>query len=215
MHKDLMFSSLNQTVQRKFACPYRINQPQKYRSSNRDWRSCALTPLENVARVKGHLYRHHMIYPCQRCKEVFKNQQAISDSITNEIVEKLKSKKKSHRRGDGRRPLAEHLLAALPDAPAPSPYFELPSDRSELEEYEEYCHRELPLVVRAAIEEVVSRETQPLKEHLIAQLDSIIRIVQDRVSANYRSAIANVSCKALIDEALYATAPITAPAYVG
>ncbi|KAK0120331.1 hypothetical protein ONS95_011737 [Cadophora gregata] len=98
----------------KFACPYRKNQPHKYKSRHRQWRSCALTPLENVARVKGHLYRHHMIYPCQRCKEVFESQEAvglhltrvqgcdlqdvqIGDGVTNEIVEQLKSKKKSHR----------------------------------------------------------------------------------------------------------------------
>ena len=37
---------------RKFACPYRKHSPHKYRASNRKWRSCALTPLDSVARVK-------------------------------------------------------------------------------------------------------------------------------------------------------------------
>ena len=40
------------SARQKFACPYRKNQPRKYRSNNRQWRSCALTPLESVARVK-------------------------------------------------------------------------------------------------------------------------------------------------------------------
>jgi len=55
-----------------------------------------------------------MIYPCQRCKAVFKSQEDvglhltriqgcelreahIGDGVTNEMVEQLKSKKKSHR----------------------------------------------------------------------------------------------------------------------
>ena len=63
----------------KFACPYRKYDPRKYCVQN--WRPCALTPLENVARVKfvstpsqarfstnlthcrAHLYRHHRIFP--------------------------------------------------------------------------------------------------------------------------------------------------------
>jgi hypothetical protein len=34
----------------KFACPYRKHNPRKYYV--RDWRPCALTPLDTVARVK-------------------------------------------------------------------------------------------------------------------------------------------------------------------
>jgi hypothetical protein len=36
----------------KFACPYRKKNPQKYNPSVRHWRSCALTPLSDVSRVK-------------------------------------------------------------------------------------------------------------------------------------------------------------------
>jgi ATP-dependent helicase/DNAse subunit B len=89
-----------------------------------------LTPLETVARVKyiivflrlfssylltlhrGHLYRHHRIFPCQRCKALFKDQEAVNshliqpkgcelkdiqhaDGVTAETVEKLRSKKKA------------------------------------------------------------------------------------------------------------------------
>jgi hypothetical protein len=35
----------------KFACPYRKNNPRKYCVQS-NWRPCALTPLETVARVK-------------------------------------------------------------------------------------------------------------------------------------------------------------------
>jgi hypothetical protein len=40
----------NQEDNSKFACPYRKRNPRKY--CVRDWRTCALTPLETVARVK-------------------------------------------------------------------------------------------------------------------------------------------------------------------
>lgn len=40
----------NEKENRKFACPYRKHDPRKY--SIQHWRSCALTPLETVARVK-------------------------------------------------------------------------------------------------------------------------------------------------------------------
>jgi len=36
----------------KFACPYRKQNPRKYNPSVRHWRSCALTPLSDVSRVK-------------------------------------------------------------------------------------------------------------------------------------------------------------------
>ncbi|KAH7410552.1 hypothetical protein BKA64DRAFT_357404 [Cadophora sp. MPI-SDFR-AT-0126] len=69
--------------------------------------------------------------------------------------------------------------------------FEILDDSSELEEYSEYCRRELPLVVRAAIEEIARSEVEPLEERLMGQLDNIIRRAQDRVFANYRSAVAD------------------------
>jgi len=36
----------------KFACPYRKHDPRKYCHQVRCWRSCALTPLDTIARVK-------------------------------------------------------------------------------------------------------------------------------------------------------------------
>jgi hypothetical protein len=39
------------TEQSKFSCPYRKYSPRKYSVAS-NWRSCALTPLESVARVK-------------------------------------------------------------------------------------------------------------------------------------------------------------------
>jgi hypothetical protein len=40
----------NQDDDAKYACPYRKRNPRKY--CVQTWRSCALTPLESIARVK-------------------------------------------------------------------------------------------------------------------------------------------------------------------
>jgi hypothetical protein len=65
--------------------------------------------------------------------------------------------------------------------------FEQPNDSTELEEYEEYCRQELPRVVRAMVEEIVNRETQPMEDRLISQLEGIIRNAQHQVYASYKS----------------------------
>jgi hypothetical protein len=50
--KKLLSLPISLDDRSKFACPYRKNNPLKYRSNNKTWRSCALTPLEKIARVK-------------------------------------------------------------------------------------------------------------------------------------------------------------------
>jgi hypothetical protein len=80
----------------KFACPYRKHNPRTYCIGS--WRSCALTPLKTVARVKfvpvvlllvfrcqfncrAHLYRYHKVSQCQRCKVVFETQEKLDAHI--------------------------------------------------------------------------------------------------------------------------------------
>ena len=48
--RALLHSLQSQDDSAKFACPYRKRDPQTYCLQH--WRSCALTPLETVARVK-------------------------------------------------------------------------------------------------------------------------------------------------------------------
>jgi hypothetical protein len=48
--RPLLFPPMKEDDNTKFACPYRKHNPQKY--GVQYWRSCALTPLETVARVK-------------------------------------------------------------------------------------------------------------------------------------------------------------------
>jgi hypothetical protein len=137
----------------KFACPFRKNNPGKY--SVREWRSCALTPLETVARVKyestvaslsnlllmtcrSHLYRHHRIFPCQRCRALFPSQEkvdnhlkelepcplreaALGDGITSDIVDKLKSRKKSDKNQKESERWVEIYKLLFPHAMVPDP----------------------------------------------------------------------------------------------
>lgn len=66
----------------------------------------------------------------------------------------------------------------------------LSPDSRELGDYEEYCRRELPRRVRAALEEIVHNESQPIEESIRNQLMNIIRDCQDRVFSSYRSSSA-------------------------
>ncbi|KAH9210188.1 hypothetical protein DL95DRAFT_413234 [Leptodontidium sp. 2 PMI_412] len=196
----------------KFACPYRKRDPRKY--CVKYWKACALTPQDTVARVKGHLYRHHRIFPCQRCKALFKDQDAVNlhlmeqdvcerrdvehvDGVTTEIFEKLRSKKKTQRDQTEADRWKDIYKLLFPNEMIPSPYFEevqediiLSPDSRELAGYEEHCRRELPRRVRAALEEIVNTESQPMEESIRNQLMSIIRDCQDRVFSSYRSSSA-------------------------
>ncbi|PMD47741.1 hypothetical protein L207DRAFT_576502 [Hyaloscypha variabilis F] len=214
--RPIKFSSppQNEDDNNKFACPYRKRDPRKYCIQH--WRSCALTPLETIARVKGHLYRHHRIFPCQRCKQLFKDQDEVNshlnepkacehtdaahaDGVTAEIVEKLRSKKIAQRTELERWQDIYKLL--FPEEMIPSPYFEavqediiLSLDSRELAEYEEYCRRELPRDFSAALEEIVDNQSQPIEESIRNQLMTIIRDCQDRVFSRYRSSTSTVAC---------------------
>jgi hypothetical protein len=64
----------------------------------------------------------------------------------------------------------------------------LSPDSRELANYEEYCRRELPRDFRAALEEIVHNESQPIEESIRNRLMNIIRDCQDRVFLRYRSA---------------------------
>jgi hypothetical protein len=60
-------------------------------------------------------------------------------------------------------------------------------DSRALADYEEYCRRELPRDFRAALEEIVHNESQPIEESIRSQLMNIIRDCQDRVFSRYRA----------------------------
>jgi len=143
--------SLQRSV--KFSCPYRKNDPRTYCA--RDWHSCALTPLDTIARVKfvlsprrysmeltrynrAHLYRHHRIYQCQRCKASFANQHVLdrhiislqgcqpnlinlAQGVTEGIEKKLRCRKKAHRNQTEAERWIEIYQILFPTALVPSP----------------------------------------------------------------------------------------------
>jgi hypothetical protein len=151
--RPLLFPPMKEGDNTKFACPYRKHDPQKY--CVQYWRSCALTPLETVARVKyvtpleiyntylriccrEHLYKHHRIFPCQRCKVLFQDQHEVdqhlkqpkgcelveidqADGVTSEIVERLRSRKKAYKGQTEEERWEEIYKLLFPDEIAPSP----------------------------------------------------------------------------------------------
>ncbi|PMD50679.1 uncharacterized protein K444DRAFT_274932 [Hyaloscypha bicolor E] len=192
----------------KFACPYRKRDPRKYCVQH--WRSCALTPLDTVARVKAHLYKYHRIFPCQRCQKLFKDPDAVTlhaqtpegcevrhiehtDGVTPKIAEKLRSKKKARDQTEAERWRDIYELL-FPNEMTPSPYFEtvqedtaLSPDSRQLADYDEYYRRELPRAVRAALEESIQNQSQPIEENLRNRFMDIVRDCQDLISTRYRS----------------------------
>ena len=136
----------------KFACPHRKHGPRKY--TIRSWRVCALTPLDSVSRStsmhwamrvnmllmchRGHLYRHHQVFQCQRCKDVFQNQEDLdghfvavtscelrltkpTEGITNTLEKQLRSRKKVCRDETEEERWKGIYERLFPMEPAPSP----------------------------------------------------------------------------------------------
>jgi hypothetical protein len=83
------------------------------------------------------------------------------------------------------------LLNLISDFEAVQEETVLSPDSRELEDYEEYCRRELPRTFRAALEETVHNQLQPMEESIRNQLMNLIRDCQDRVFSRYRSSSTN------------------------
>ncbi|CAG8955158.1 hypothetical protein HYFRA_00007174 [Hymenoscyphus fraxineus] len=195
----------------KFACPYRKHNPRTYCHRFRRWRCCALSPLDTIARVKGHLYRYHRISQCPRCKTLHAgpddleqhtlavkscelNHEPPAEGITDSIEKKLKSRKKAHRAQSQAERWQELYRILFPGEEVPSPYYETTRDdiicspeSEELASYEEYSRRELPRFFQSALETAIATEAQPIEERLRSQLVGMIQDCQDRVFATYKA----------------------------
>ncbi|KAG4432083.1 hypothetical protein IFR05_012437 [Cadophora sp. M221] len=201
-HKRKRVSTV-ETARRNFACPYRKHDPHKYNVT--EWHTCSSTPFGGIARVKEHLYRRHCIIHCPRCNLIFntkseqqthvsnptackKSPEPIIDGITEDVMRQLR---KRHPGQSQESRWVEIWKLLFPSVPAPSPYFEPPTIKSndrELEDYEAYLRLELPRVFRSAVETAVNGALQPNEENLRAQLLSLIRDAQDEVFSQYRAA---------------------------
>ncbi|EHK98534.1 hypothetical protein M7I_5618 [Glarea lozoyensis 74030] len=195
-----------------FACPYRKHNPQTYHTRNRAWRTCALNSFENIARLKGHLYRHHRIFQCPRCKGLFPNKveldahfisiegcelntRELQEGINDDTEKRLRSRKKAHRDQTEAERWVEIYGVLFPNETVPTPYFEeietepTNSPHShDLSNYEEYSRTELPRIFRSALEESIAREAQPIEERLRSQLVGLIRECQDRLRRSRQEA---------------------------
>ncbi|KAF4631944.1 hypothetical protein G7Y89_g6186 [Cudoniella acicularis] len=194
----------------KFACPYRKHNPQKY--CVQDWRTCALTPHSDAARVKQHLYRIHRIHQCPRCKCIFKLQEDLEqhvvaiqgcevstrepvDGITSKIKDLLQDTKGEYRRQSEADRWRGIYRLLFPNEEVPNPYFEpvlenqdsvsLSPDREVLD-FQEYMRREVPQIFRSALETVVNSETQLIEESLRDRLMNLIEESQNLAITSYR-----------------------------
>ena len=87
---------------------------------------------------RGHLYRHHRIFPCPRCKVLFESQEEVTlhigkpegcefreskqeDGITSEVVERLRCKKKTRKGQSEEESWAEIYQLIFPGEDVPSP----------------------------------------------------------------------------------------------
>jgi uncharacterized C2H2 Zn-finger protein len=90
----------------------------------------------NVGR--GHLYRHHRIFPCPRCKVLFESQEEVTlhlgkpegcefreskqeDGVTSEMVERLRCKKKTRKGQSEEESWVEIYQYIFPGESVPSP----------------------------------------------------------------------------------------------
>ncbi|EPE27971.1 C2H2 and C2HC zinc finger [Glarea lozoyensis ATCC 20868] len=212
----------------KFACPYRKRNPRKY-SVAAGWRTCCLTPSESIARLKQHLYRHHRIYPCERCKQLFsgdvqashhlqnaeceRNDSELPEGLTLSMERQLKKRKKSFKgQTDGEiwEEIFRTLFQLSPDDEVPSPYFvDIENFPREVPSYEEYSRRELPRVFRAALEAAVC--TPQLRD----QLHMLIEDCQNHVSSAFYASpgsITSTPALAMADTQTPMTEPSPFPA---
>ncbi|KAH8751437.1 hypothetical protein BGZ57DRAFT_735818, partial [Hyaloscypha finlandica] len=183
-----------------FACPYRKHNPRKY--CVRDWRTCALTPHKTVARVKGHLYKYHTIYQCQRCKSLLKSDAELNshietskdchptiappvDGITRNIKVVLQCKRKAFPgQTEAERWKKIYTILFPDDEEVPDPYFEQVQDKAESRSFspdsthlincEEFIRHVVPRFVRSTIESELNDGMQPIEERLKAQLPGIV-----------------------------------------
>jgi hypothetical protein len=126
----------------RFACPFRKYSPQKYNMHHPNWKACAISSFESVARTKEHLYRKHKApIQCVRCWIFFQTQDDLDihiaakvicalrvgqpvEGITPAMVLKLKSRKKSSMDQTEEARWGRMYKTLFPNAETPSPFFE-------------------------------------------------------------------------------------------
>ncbi|KAK3293570.1 uncharacterized protein B0H64DRAFT_404907 [Chaetomium fimeti] len=181
-----------------FACPFCKHDPAKYKKT----KTCCGPGWEDVHRVKEHVYRRHSLKNfCPRCfdhfdkPELLKNHQRAdvpcklreksSDAITEEQEKQLRTRAKPHASEEDK--WKEMYRAIFPGEKVPSPYYDSENDAASkaaksqfqnLDECKEYLRRELPRVVRTAMEQYVNKLFEDIQEKANQKTAEIIRDVE-------------------------------------
>jgi hypothetical protein len=184
--------------EKTFACPFCKHDPAKYKKT----KTCCGPGWEDVHRVKEHVYRRHSLKNfCPRCfdhfdkPELLKNHQRAdvpcklreksSDAITEEQEKQLRTRAKPHSSEEDK--WKEMYRVIFPGEKVPSPYYDSEGETSSkpaksqfqnLDECKEYLRRELPRVVRSAMEQYVNKLFEDIQEKANQKTAEIIRDVE-------------------------------------
>ncbi|KXX77821.1 hypothetical protein MMYC01_206964 [Madurella mycetomatis] len=183
---------------RKFACPFCKHNPAKYKNV----RTCSGPGWDDVHRVKEHVYRNHFMKNfCPRCFEHFENADALKnhqraeipckvkqqpwDTITEDQEKQLRARAKAHCSEETR--WEEMYRIIFPGEHVPSPYYDSDAETSSsamysrfqsTEECKEFLRKELPRLVRPAMEEYVNGLFEELQAKVNQKTAEIIRDVE-------------------------------------
>ncbi|KAK3949719.1 hypothetical protein QBC32DRAFT_219049 [Pseudoneurospora amorphoporcata] len=189
---------------KRFACPFRKHNPEKY---NRvDYDICANKDWPTIPRLKEHLYRRHYKIHCQRCKQTFSDARQLTihemapeacelldikppGDITTSQERQLKSRKHTHRRQSDEEKWREIYRLLFPNDIVPSPYPEYAEDfqpmgaesRNVLE-FQHYLLTEMPRLFTQAAYEYAG---QHIQDQVLLRVDDVNKIIEDTLQQAY------------------------------
>ncbi|KAK3388604.1 hypothetical protein B0T20DRAFT_98842 [Sordaria brevicollis] len=191
-------------MSKRFACPFRKHNPEKY---NRvDYDICANKDWPTIPRLKEHLYRRHYKIHCQRCKQTFSDARQLTihemapeacelldikppGDITTSQERQLKSRKHTHRRQSDEEKWREIYRLLFPNHIVPSPYPEYAEDfqpmgaesRNVLE-FQHYLLTEMPRLFTQAAYEYAG---QHIQDQVVLRIDDVNKIIEDTLQQAY------------------------------
>ncbi|KAG7408240.1 hypothetical protein Forpe1208_v012202 [Fusarium oxysporum f. sp. rapae] len=152
-----------------FACPYFKHNPSKY--VQRKWKSCAYPGYGTIHRLKGHIYRKHML-PDYQCKRYYVNVKSFKqleelsnqmeactpiprkhDGLSQAQVKRMRIKKDTRKKTEEDKWNDTYAIALPHDQNTPSPYLRDSDEDTSvrkvnlLQEYSRFLERELPQLV--------------------------------------------------------------------
>ncbi|KAK0721287.1 hypothetical protein B0T21DRAFT_351254 [Apiosordaria backusii] len=182
---------------KKFACPFRKHDPQKY--SLQEYEVCTVRSWGTISRLKEHLYRRHYKIHCQRCKQTFNDFRELADHEMSpqgcEVVhapppcdistiqeKQLKSRKHNARRKTDEEKWGEIYQLLFPNEEIPSPYPEVTEDMGPISSeaqsslhFQHFLLRTLPGLFTQTAEEQIGR---PIAPHEGLRMESIPKIIE-------------------------------------